>query len=126
MTQEPQPGGIVISGGNVRIGAMAQGTGAHAEHTVTRPAAGEPATAPGELAGLMRGLIDALRQHESELADGASAQEAADQAAAEAGKDTPDISRVRRLLKKVASAAGPVSEIAAAIITIERAITGMP
>lgn len=127
MTQEPPPGGIVISGGTVRIGALAQGRGARAEQTVTQPAAAEdPATSPEELAGLMRGLLEALRQHEDELADSASAQEAARQAAAEIAKDSPDTSHVRRLLQKVASAVGPVSEIATAIITLERAITGMP
>lgn len=124
MTKDPQPGGIVISGGDVRIGALAQGSGAHAEHTVTRSAAADDA--PGELAALMRGLIDALDQHEGELADSASAREAARQAEAEMAKDSPDASRVRRLLDKVAAAAGPVSAIATAIVTLERAITGMP
>lgn len=127
MTQDPQPGGIVISGGHVRIGALAQGTGAHAEQTVTQPtAAGDPATVPEDLAGLMRGLIDALREHDGELADSTGAHEAAGQAAAEIGQDSPDISRVRRLLNTVKGAAGPVSEIAAAVITLERAITGKP
>jgi Family of unknown function (DUF5955) len=133
MTQEPQPGGIVISGGNVQIGALAQGPGARASAVVAQPAL-EPDLEPAsdqeqqkqELADLMRDLLDALRQHASELTDDASAQAAAEDATAELSKERPDISRVRQLLAKIAAAAGPVSEIAAAILTVQRAITGSP
>ena len=59
-----------------------------------------------------------------ELPDDAAAAATAEEAAAELSKDSPDISRFRQLLGKLALAAGPVSEIAAAIITVERAITG--
>lgn len=127
MTQDPHQGGVVISGGNVHIGALAQGPGARASQVVTRtePAQQEPAEqATGELAGLIRELLDALRQHAGELTDDAAAQAAAEEAAAEAAKDSPDGSRLRKLLAKVGRAAGPVAEIAAAIITVERAITG--
>jgi hypothetical protein len=143
MTQEPQPGGIVISGGNVQIGALAQGSGARASAVVAQPDPQshqasdpdpepdrqpdlEPAAEREELAGLMRDLIDALRQHAGELTDDASAQAAAEDATAELSRERPDVSRVRQLLAKVAAAAGPVSEIAAAILTVQRAITGSP
>jgi hypothetical protein len=127
MTQDPQPGGIVFSGGNVQIGALAQGPGARASATVGQPDL-EPASAAerDQIATLMRDLLEALRQHAGELTDDEGAQAAAKDATAELRKERPDISRVRQLLAKVAAAAGPVSEIAAAILTIQRAITGTP
>jgi len=128
MTEKPKPAeskpaGIVISGGNVHIGALAQGSGAHAEQVVlgTGDSAG---SVREEIAELIDDLLDVIREHADELTDEASAREAAAEAAAEVATDRPDIPRVRRLLAKLGAAAGPVSEIAAAIITIERAISG--
>jgi len=125
VTQPPEPRGIVISGGTVHIGALAQGPGARASQVVSQPAA-EPDSGlqREELAGLMRELLEAIRDHAGELTDEAGAQTAAEEAVAEMGSDRPDVSRVRQLLGKLAIAAGPVSEIAAAIITVERAIAG--
>jgi hypothetical protein len=125
MTQEPEQGRIVFSGGNVHIGALAQGPGARASQVVSRPAADpDAAVRRDELADLMRDLLDAIRDHAGELTDEAGAQATAEEAAAELSRDSPDVSRFRQLLGKLAVAAGPVSEIAAAIITVERAITG--
>ena len=124
MTQEPEQGHIVFSGGNVHIGALAQGPGARASQVVSQAADPDAAARREELADLMRDLLDAIRDHAGELTDDAGAQATAEEAAAELGKDSPDIPRFRRLLSKLAVAAGPVSEIAAAIITVERAITG--
>ena len=124
MTREPEQGRIVISGGNVHIGALAQGPGARASQVVSQPTADPDAARRGELTDLMSDLLDAIRDHAGELIDDAGAQATAEEAAAELGKDSPDIPRFRRLLSKLAVAAGPVSEIAAAIITVERAITG--
>jgi hypothetical protein len=125
MTQEPEQGRIVFSGGNVHIGALAQGPGARASQVVSQQAADpDAALRREELADLMRDLLDAIRDHAGELTDEAGAQATAEEAAAELGKDSPDVSRFRQLLGKLAVAAGPVSEIAAAIITVERAITG--
>ena len=125
MTREPEQGRIVISGGNVHIGALAQGPGARASQVVSQPATDpDSAARREELADLMRDLLDAIRDHAGELTDDAAAQATAQEAAAEISKDSPDISRFRQLLSKLAIAAGPVSEIAAAIITVERAITG--
>jgi hypothetical protein len=124
MTQEPEHGHIVFSGGNVHIGALAQGPGARASQVVSPAADPDSAAQREELADLMRDLLDAIRDHAGELTDDAAAQATAQEAAAEIGKDSPDISRFRQLLSKLAIAAGPVSEIAAAIITVERAITG--
>ena len=126
MTQEPEQGRIVISGGNVHIGALAQGPGARASQVVNQPDTGGPDTAArrAELAELMQDLLVAIRDHQGELADGAAVQATAAEAAAELGQETPDVSRFRALLGKLAIAAGPVSQIAAAIITVERAITG--
>lgn len=126
MTQPPDPKGIVISGGTVHIGALAQGPGARASQVVSQPAAEPDAAAErAELAGLMRDLLAAIGDHAGELTDETGAQAAAEEAAAEMGKDRPDVSRVRQLLSKLALAAGPVSEIASAIITVERAISGL-
>ncbi|HEY5018247.1 MAG TPA: hypothetical protein VII59_15875 [Streptosporangiaceae bacterium] len=127
MTQPPEPSrGIVISGGTVHIGALAQGPGARASQVVSQPAAEPDSGAQREeLAGLMRELLAAIGDHTGELADEAGAQTAAEEAAAELGEDRPDVSRVRQLLSKLAIDAGPVSEIAAAIITVERAIAGL-
>ena len=124
MTREPEQGRIVISGGNVHIGALAQGPGARASQVVSQPTADPDAARRGELTDLMSDLLDAIRDHAGELTDDAGAQATAEEAVAELGQETPDISRLRRLLSKLAVAAGPVSEIAAAIITVERAITG--
>ena len=125
MTREPEQGRIVISGGNVHIGALAQGPGARASQVVSQPATDPDAIARREeLADLMRDLLDAIRDHAGELTDDAGAQATAEEAAAELGQESPDLSRFRQLLSKIAVAAGPVSEIAAAIITVERAITG--
>jgi len=125
MTREPEQGRIVISGGNVHIGALAQGPGARASQVVSQPATDPDAAARREeLADLMRDLLDAISDHAGELADDASTQATAAEAVAEISNDSPDIPRFRQLLNKLAIAAGPVSEIAAAIITVERAITG--
>jgi hypothetical protein len=124
MTQEPGQGHIVFSGGNVHIGALAQGPGARASQVVSPAADPDAAARREELADLMRDLLDAIRDHAGELTDDAGAQATAEEAVAELGQDRPDIPRFRRLLSKLAVAAGPVSEIAAAIITVERAITG--
>lgn len=126
MTQPPEPRGIVISGGTVHIGALAQGPGARASQVVSQPAVDpDSARQREELAGLVRELLDAVRDHAGELTDEAGAQTAAEEAVAELGRDRPDVSRVRQLLGKLSMAAGPVSEIAAAVITVERAIAGL-
>jgi hypothetical protein len=124
MTQEPEQGRIVFSGGNVHIGALAQGPGARASQVVRQSADPEAAARRDELASLMRDLLEAIHDHAGELTDGAVAQATAEEAVAEISQDRPDVSRFRQLLGKLATAAGPVSEIAAAIITVERAITG--
>jgi hypothetical protein len=127
VTPEPEPGRIVISGGNVHIGALAQGAGARASQVVSQQAADpdpDAAARRAELADLMRDLLDAIGHHAGELTDAVGAQATAGEAAAELGKDRPDVSRLRQLLGKLAILAGPVSEIAAAVITVERAITG--
>jgi hypothetical protein len=121
VTQEPEQSRIVISGGNVHIGALAQGPGARASQVVSQP---DAAARRAELAHLMGELLDAIRDRQGELADPAAAQATAEEAAAELAQPAPDVSRFRQLLDKLAIAAGPVSQIAAAIITVERAITG--
>jgi Family of unknown function (DUF5955) len=116
---EPQQPGIVISGGTVNIGALAQGSHARASQVVRLTAEQRD-----DLAAAVRELLGALRQHQGELTDAPDAQRAAEDAAAELSHDEPDTSRVRRLLDRVVAAAGPVAEIAAAVNAVQRAITG--
>ena len=116
---QPQQPGIVISGGTVNIGALAQGPHARASQVVRMTAEQRD-----DLAAATRELLDALRQHQGELTDAQDARHAAEDAAAELAQDEPDTSRVRRLLDRVAAAAGPVAEIAAAVNAVQRAITG--
>ena len=122
--KEPQQAGIVISGGTVHIGALAQGPHASASQVVQAAESQLAAERRDQLTGLVTELLSVLRQHQPELADEANAQAAAEEAAAELAADEPDTSRVRRLLDKVAAAAGPVAEIAAAVNAVQRAITG--
>jgi len=122
--KEPQQAGIVISGGTVHIGALAQGPHASAAQVVQAAEGQLAAERRDQLTVLVAELLSVLRQHQPELADEANAQAAAEEAAAELAADEPDTSRVRRLLDKVAAAAGPVAEIAAAVNAVQRAITG--
>ena len=115
---------MVISGGTVHIGALAQGPHASASQVVQAAESQLAAERRDQLTVLVAELLSALRKHQPELADGADAQAAAEEAAAELAADEPDTSRVRRLLDKVAAAAGPVTEIAAAVNAVQRAITG--
>jgi hypothetical protein len=116
---ESQQPGIVISGGTVNIGALAQGSHARASQVVRMTAAQRD-----DLAAATRELLDALRQHQGELTDAADARDAAEDAAAELAQEEPDTSRARRLLDRVLAAAGPVAEIAAAVNAVQRAVTG--
>ena len=121
--KEPQQAGIVISGGTVHIGALAQGPHARASQVV-QAAEGQAADERrDQLTVLVAELLSVLRQHQPELSDGVSAQAAAKDAATELAADEPDTSRVRRLLDNVTSAAGPVAEVSAAVNAVQSAIT---
>jgi hypothetical protein len=122
--KESQQAGIVISGGTVHIGALAQGPRARASQVVQAAEDQLAAERRDQLTVLVAELLSVLRQHQPELADGAKAQAAAEEAATELAADEPDTSRARRLLDKVTAAAGPVAEIAAAVNAVQRAITG--
>ena len=99
MTQEPEQGRIVISGGNVHIGALAQGPGARASQVVSQPAADpDSAARREELADLMRDLLDAIRDHAGELTDDAGARRPPRRRPPRSSKDSPDVSRFRQLL----------------------------
>jgi hypothetical protein len=124
MTEESQPptGGVVISGGTVKIGALAQGPHAQASYReVINPAGDERE----DLQALMRELLAVLRQHDSDLADAPSVHAAVDDVSGELANARPDRSRIRGLLDKIAAAAGPIADIAAAVATVQRAIGGM-
>ena len=126
MSEKPQPGGIVISGGDVTIGAVAQGPHAHASykdvHSPDDQISGEQREI---LVGLVQYLLATLQQHGTELPDHEAIQAAADDVSAELDQEHPDRSRIRRLLTSVATAAGSITEIAAAVAAVQRAIGGM-
>jgi hypothetical protein len=126
VSEEPQPGSIVFSGGHVEIGALAQGPHARATSKVIRsPDAQTNGGQSENLASLIRELMAALRQHSNDLPDHETAQAAAHQISAELDQEHPDKSRIRQLLTRVATAAGPVTAIAAAVAAVEQAISGM-
>lgn len=129
MTEKSQPptGGVVISGGTAKIGALAQGSHAQASYReVVKLAHGQLTGEEREhLQGLMQELLAVLRQHDSELADAPAVQSAVDEVSGELEHERPDRSRIRRLLDTAAAAAGPVADIMTAVATIQRAIGGM-
>jgi hypothetical protein len=126
VSEEPQPGGIVISGGSVEIGALAQGPHARASYEVVQSPGDQISAQQREnLASLLHDLLDVLQQQGNELPDRATVQAVVGEVSAELDQEHPDRSRVRRLLERIAAAAGPVSEIVAAVATLQRAISGM-
>ena len=125
MSEEPQPGGIEIRGGSVTIGALAQGSHARAYTVVHSQNDQSPGEQPESLASLMHDLLATLQQHSSDLPDHETAQGAADQISTELGQEHPDMSRIRKLLTSIATAAGPVTAIAAAVAAVQQAISGM-
>jgi hypothetical protein len=128
MTEKPkaEPNSVVIKGGDVRIGAFAQGSGAQASYRQDAPAAGwEPSRQErDQLQVLLRELREAMLRQEAGLADAPAARQAVEKVSAELQRKQPDRSRLRRQLEKIAKAAGPAVEIAAAAATLGRAIAG--
>jgi hypothetical protein len=126
MTEKPETGqnNVTISGdANVRIGALAQGDNATAwyrEDRVWEP----PGRERDELQALLRDLHEALRREEGGLADPAAVRQEVEKVSAELQRKQPDRGRLTRRLKKIATAAGPAVEIAAAAATLGQAIAG--
>jgi hypothetical protein len=77
------------------------------------------------LVDLVQYLLPTLEQHRSEFPDHETAQAAVDEVSTELDQERPDKSRIRRLLTSVATTAGSVTEIAAAVAAVQRAISGM-
>ena len=73
---------------------------------------------------LLRELREAMLRQEAGLADAPAARQAVEKVSAELQRKQPDRSRLRRQLEKIAKAAGPAVEIAAAAATLGRAIAG--
>jgi hypothetical protein len=111
MTEES--GGIVISGGTVNIGALAQGSHAKASNRQVINAAQDEG-----LHELIGDLLAVLREHDGELADAPAVQSAA----GELEQAQPDRSRVRALLDRITAAAGPITDIAAAVAAVRQAV----
>jgi hypothetical protein len=128
MTEKPkaEPNSVVIKGGDVRVGAFAQGSGAKASYRQDAPAASwEPSSQErDELQVLLRELHQAMLRQEAALSDALTVREAVEKVSAELQRKQPDRSRLRRQLAKIATAAGPAVEIAAAAATLGRAIAG--
>jgi hypothetical protein len=111
MTEENR--GIVISGGTVNIGALAQGSHAKASNRQVVNAGPDE-----DLRALIRDLLTALREHDAELTDAPAASEAA----RELEQAQPDRSRIRALLDRITATAGPIADIAAAVAAVRSAI----
>jgi hypothetical protein len=111
MTEDSR--GVVISGGTVNIGALAQGSHAQASNRQVVNAGPDE-----ELRGQIRDLLAALREHGGELADASAVAEAA----GELEQAQPDRSRIHALLDRITAAAGPVAGIAAAVAAVRSAI----
>ncbi len=110
----------------MKIGAVAQGPHARASYKVVHSPDDQISGEQREnLVGLIDDLLSTLQQYGNELPDHETAQAAADEVSAELDQEHPDTSRIRRLLTNVATAAGSVTEIAAAVAAVQRAITGM-
>jgi len=126
MTEKPETGknSITISGdANVRIGALAQGDSATAwyqQDRVWEPSGRER----DELQTLLRDLDEAVRREASGLADPAAVHQEVEKVSAELRRKQPDRGRLTRQLTRIAAAAGPAVEIAAAAATLGRAIAG--
>jgi hypothetical protein len=127
VSEEPQPpvGGVVISGGTVKIGALAQGSHAQASNReiIHLPAGELTAEERENLQGLIRALLAVLRQHGAEFAS--AIQPTVDEMSSELDQERPDRPRIRRLLDKIAAAAAPIADIATAVATVQRALSGM-
>jgi hypothetical protein len=127
VNEDPQIAGIVISGGTVGIGALAQGPHARASYNIEQPPAEQLSGDQREnLSNLMLALLDSLGQHKTELRDQTAIQAMADEVSAELDQNHPDKSRVSRLLTAIASAVGPVTEIATAVTAMLKAVGAIP
>lgn len=126
MTEKPETAqnSITISGdADVRIGALAQGDNASASYwqdPVWEPSGRER----DELQALIRDLHEAVQRAEGGLADPAAVRHQVEKVSAELQRKQPDRGRLTRQLKKIATAAGPAVEIAAAAATLGRAVAG--
>lgn len=118
MTEKPapEPSSFVVKGGHVQIGAFALGPGARASYRQEMPRA--------ELLALFQELYETVQRLEAGLADAAAVRQAVEDVHAELERKRPDRSRLRQQLDKIATAAGPAVEIAAAAATLARAIAG--
>jgi hypothetical protein len=125
VSEEPPPGGIEIRGGSIEIGALAQGPHSRASYKLVDSQGDQiPGEQREKLASLVHDLLATLQQHGNDLWDYETAQAAAYQISAELDHEHPDMSRIRRLLTDVATAAGQVAAIAAAVAAVQQAISG--
>jgi hypothetical protein len=110
-----QHDGVSISGGNVTIGALAQGAQAravsHGDLTVT---VGSP-----ELAEALKTLLQLLREHQDELPEPVVA--AGPELAVEAAAPEPQRGKVKELLARIAEGAGSVTALAGAVEAVRHA-----
>jgi hypothetical protein len=116
--------GVSITGGNVSIGALAQGANARANVTV--PAGdGWAARDRNEIAALLAELRATLARQQAQLSDPArlrAAEELAGELAGELEQAEPSPSRVRRVLAGVLEAAGTVTAVSAAAGALREAL----
>jgi hypothetical protein len=114
-----QHDGVSISGGNVTIGALAQGAQARAvSHGDISVTAGSP-----ELASALAALLEVLREHQHELPQPVLA--AGPELAAELAEQEPEApsrGKVKELLARITEGAGSVTALTAAVEAVRHAL----
>ena len=119
MSENGRNEGVVISGGNVTIGAMAVGPYAQA---VSNAADALQRRGQDELAHKIQALLEALQQHEPELGDRDAAFSLTGRAAEELERDEPDKDTVLGFLGRVTAAAGSATAVAGAVTALQHAV----
>ena len=125
MTDERTNQGIIITGGKVDVGAMAAGPNAQAISNVHSASEALAARGQTELAERIEELLQALREHEAELADRDAAFQLTDRIAQELEREQPDKPTVEGFLARLAASAGSVASITNAVGALSHAVTAL-
>jgi hypothetical protein len=112
--------GISITGGQVTAGAMAAG-----ERSVAVNTAGSGPATVEDLRAALRELARAVEGSVPELEDPQQSVAVARMAEQEGAKDAPDKSRLTGFLQVLASGAGAVSGVAAAVTAVETVLSSI-
>jgi chromosome segregation ATPase len=124
--QQQRDGGATITGGTINnSGAMALGAKARATQNVSAAADELDRSGRQEVARCLRELNEAIAQLGHRLEDRDEVVQATETLAEEMKKDQPSKLTVRALLDGLATAAGSVGGIAAAVTALRTAVSGL-